>query len=119
VDADQLLTTVRDALTVRRVFGEPVVQDGVTLVPCALVMGGMGGGEGHGGDGETGSGGGFGVIALPAGVFRIADGRVKWHPAISANLLIVASTVLSLALVRARSRTARARLAAGSADRGH
>jgi uncharacterized spore protein YtfJ len=112
VDADQLLTTARDAMTVRRVFGDPVVQDGVTVLPCAVVIGGMGGGTGQSGDGDTGSGGGFGVIALPAGVYRIADGQVKWQPALNANLLVVASTVLALAYLRARSRRARARLAA-------
>jgi uncharacterized spore protein YtfJ len=111
VDVEQLLITARDAMTVRRVFGEPVVQGEVTVVPCALVIGGVGGGTGQRGDSDTGSGGGFGVLALPAGVFRIADGRVKWHPAVSANLLVVALTALSLAYLRGRFRTARARLA--------
>jgi hypothetical protein len=49
---------------------------------------------------------------VPAGVYRIADGRVKWQPAISANLLVVASTMLSLAYLRGRFRTARAGQAA-------
>jgi uncharacterized spore protein YtfJ len=112
VDVDQLVTTARDAMTVRRVFGDPVVQDGVTVIPCALVLGGLGGGTGQSGEGDTGSGGGFGVVAVPAGVYRIAGGRVKWQPALNANLLVVASTVLALAYLRARSRLARARLAA-------
>jgi uncharacterized spore protein YtfJ len=111
VNVDQMLTTAQDAISVRRVFGDPVVQDGVTVVPCAFVLGGMGGGTAQTGERETSSGGGFGVVALPAGVYRIADGRVNWRPAISANLLVVVSAVLSLAYLRGRYRLAQARLA--------
>lgn len=38
----------RDLLTVRRVFGEPIHQGDVTLVPVARVMGGSGYGDGDG-----------------------------------------------------------------------
>ena len=34
-----------DLLTVRRVFGEPVVRDDVTVIPVARVVGGGGGGS--------------------------------------------------------------------------
>ncbi|MDT0167135.1 spore germination protein GerW family protein [Actinotalea sp. AC32] len=39
---------VADLLTVRRAFGEPVREGGVTIVPVARVMGGSGGGSGTG-----------------------------------------------------------------------
>lgn len=41
---DELWAGTREAITVRRVFGEPVEQDGVTIVPAAFVRGGGGGG---------------------------------------------------------------------------
>jgi uncharacterized spore protein YtfJ len=44
VDINEIMTTARDAMTVRRVFGEPVSEDGVTVIPAAVVVGGMGAG---------------------------------------------------------------------------
>jgi hypothetical protein len=60
----------RDVLTVRRVFGDPIERDGVTVIPAANVRGGGGGGGGEGPNGQ-GSGGGFGVSATPAGAYVI------------------------------------------------
>jgi uncharacterized spore protein YtfJ len=110
---NEVMTTARDAMTVRRVFGEPCERDGVTVIPAAVVVGGMGGGSGQrGGDtGDTGDGGGFGVIAVPAGAYSIRDGQVRWHPAVSVNLLVAAATVIGLTWLVSRSRTARARAA--------
>ena len=51
---------VRDAMSVKRVFGEPYEQDGVTIIPVAWVAGGGGGG----GDAEGNGGGGFGLCLL-------------------------------------------------------
>lgn len=45
---DEVLTQARDAMTVRRVFGEPIERDGLTIIPVANVMGGGGGGTGEG-----------------------------------------------------------------------
>jgi uncharacterized spore protein YtfJ len=113
VDMNEAMTAARDAMTVRRVFGEPCERDGVTVIPAAVVVGGMGGGSGQrGGDtGDTGDGGGFGVIAVPAGAYSIRDGQVRWHPAVSVNLLVAAATVVGLTWLVGRSRTARARAA--------
>jgi len=41
---DDLLQGARDALTVRRVYGEAIERDGVTVIPAAMVIGGGGGG---------------------------------------------------------------------------
>jgi uncharacterized spore protein YtfJ len=71
----------RDVLTVRRVFGDPIERDGVTIIPAAKVRGGGGGGGGEGPDGR-GSGGGFGVSATPAGAYVIKNGTVRWEPAL-------------------------------------
>ena len=75
---DDLFGRASDVITVRRVFGEPVERDGVTLVPAARVAGGGGGG----GDAEGSGGGGFGVYASPVGAYVIRDGRVTWKPAL-------------------------------------
>ncbi|MGY1808306.1 spore germination protein GerW family protein [Blastococcus sp. SYSU D00669] len=86
----ELIPTVRDALTVRRVFGEPYERDGVTVIPAAVVRGGGGGGSGRqGGEQEgEGEGGGFGLIARPAGALVVKDGEVTWQPAVDVNRVV-------------------------------
>ena len=37
---DELVTIASDAITVRRVFGQPVTHDGTTVIPAASVWGG-------------------------------------------------------------------------------
>lgn len=90
-----------DLLTVRRVFGEPVVRDGVTVIPVARVMGGGGGGSGTGtvapsddgadaspGPGGSGSGGGLGVRVTPLGVYVVRGADVTWRPALDLQRVI-------------------------------
>jgi len=81
----EMLTSAREAITVRRVFGEPYERDGVTIIPVASVMGGGGGGSGRDAGGASGDGGGFGVRARPVGAFVIRDGGVRWEPALDLN----------------------------------
>ena len=77
----EMVTSLREAMTVSRVFGEPVERDGVTVIPTAVLRGGAGGGGGTDPEtGEEGEGGGFGVIARPAGVHVIRDGDVAGSP---------------------------------------
>src|SRR3989442_3192729 len=61
MNALEVLNQTKDAITVRRVYGEPYQQDGVTIIPAANVMGGGGGG----GDTEGNGGGGLGGGAAP------------------------------------------------------
>jgi uncharacterized spore protein YtfJ len=70
---DDLVATARDALTVRRVYGEPYEKDGVTFIPAARVSGGGGGGGGTDDEGVGGEGGGFGLSARPAGAYVISQ----------------------------------------------
>jgi len=108
------LRGTRDALTVRRVFGEPYELEGVTIIPVARVAGGGGGGggEGTGPDtqGGSGFGTGFGINATPVGVYEIRDGRVEWRPSVDVNRLAKGAQVLAgilvvgLTLVRLRRR---------------
>jgi uncharacterized spore protein YtfJ len=110
------LGQVRDAATVKRVFGEPFQQDGVTVIPVASVAVGGGGGEGRGPEGTgEGTGGGFGIAARPAGVLVIRGGEVSWQPAVDVNRALLMGGVLGVtalftlrAMVRTRAK-ARAR----------
>jgi uncharacterized spore protein YtfJ len=93
---DELLEGVRDAITARRVYGEPVEHEGVTLVPAAAVRGGGGGG----GDAEGNGGGGFGLAGRPVGAWVIRDGEVTWRPAVDLTRLAAISAVALLAIAR-------------------
>jgi uncharacterized spore protein YtfJ len=110
---EELMEQARDAITVKRVFGDPIEKDGITVIPVANVMGGAGGGEGTGpmsvgevspGAAPSGSGAGFGVRAVPAGVYVIRDGTVRWEPALDLNrAVLLGSVVTVIALLVARS----------------
>lgn len=100
-----LVQRLQESVTVRRVFSEPHTQDGVTVIPAAVVAGGGGGG----GDGQGGEGGGYGVSARPAGAYVIRDGEVEWRPAIDVNGAITRATVVAVVLLLVRWRVARIR----------
>ena len=92
------LRGVRDAINVRRVYGDPIVVDGVTVIPVARVGGGGGGGGGEGtveGRPSVGHGTGFGLGAIPVGVYEVTDGSVTWKPAIDATRLARGGQVLA------------------------
>lgn len=97
-NVDEMWSGVRDSLTARRVFGEPIEQDGTIVLPAASVRGGAGGG----GDDTNNGGGGFGVAARPVGAWVIRGGDVRWQPAIDVNRLVVIGGLLALALLRRR-----------------
>jgi uncharacterized spore protein YtfJ len=77
------LDTMKDVLTVKRVFGDAYELDGTTVIPVAALRGG-GGGGGGGGAGDapgaqgsgSGAGTGFGVAVRPVGAFVVKDGAV-------------------------------------------
>jgi uncharacterized spore protein YtfJ len=85
MNVDEMLTGARDAMTVKRVYGEPIERDGLTIIPAADVRGGGGGGVGSDAQGDSGGGGGFGVMARPVGAYVIRDGEVRWEPAMDIN----------------------------------
>lgn len=70
----ELLAEVKDAITVKRVYGDPIEKDGMTVIPVASVRGGGGGGGGNDAADAGGSGAGFGFTARPAGVYVLRDG---------------------------------------------
>lgn len=101
----ELVATARKALTVRRVFGDPYEVDGVTVIPAAVLRGGVGGGGGRDERGQRGEGGGFGLVARPVGAYLIKDGTVQWRPAVDVNRTIgLVATVATVWLLTAGRR---------------
>lgn len=99
---DEVLTTARDAITVRRVFADPYEKDGVTVIAGAVVSGGGGGGGGHDESGQEGEGGGFGMRARPTGAFVLSGGKVMWRPAVDVNRLILVVGAVAVAYLLSR-----------------
>lgn len=68
------------------VYGDPVDQEGVTVVPVARVRWGFGSGagmdtDGHGtGEPDIGGGGGGLVSAHPIGFIELRDGEAEFRP---------------------------------------
>src|SRR4029077_10978391 len=81
MNPQQVLTGAQDAMSARRVFGDPIQAGDVTLLPAAIVSGGGGGGSKS--DAEGGAG--FGLSARPAGVFAVKNGDVEWRPPVTLN----------------------------------
>jgi len=86
------LDAARDAITVRRVYGEPYQEEGITIIPAANVMGGGGGG----GDTQGNGGGGFGVRARPAGAWVIRNGDAQWRPAVDVTRIALVGQVVAI-----------------------
>lgn len=112
----ELVATLRETMTVARVFGEPYERDGVTVIPAATVRGGVGGGTGRkgaGGEagegGQEGEGGGLGLIARPAGVYVIREGTVRWQPAVDVNRIVTLAIAGWVAVAWVVTRTLRHR----------
>jgi uncharacterized spore protein YtfJ len=97
-DLDALLQGHRDAINVRRVYGDPVERDGVTVVPAALVIGGTGGG----GDNTGNGGAGIGIFARPVGAWEIRDGEVRWRPVVDLSRVLLVLAVLGVFALRRR-----------------
>jgi uncharacterized spore protein YtfJ len=96
VDISTLLAQVRDSMTVKRVFGDPIERDGVMLIPVANVMGAFGAGAGNP---PSSAGGGFGVRATPAGMYVVDHGRVRWEPALNLNAVILGGQIVAIVLL--------------------
>ena len=114
MNIDEMLTGARDAMTVKRVYGDPIERDGMLVVPAANVVGGGGGG----GDKDNNGGGGFGMSATPAGAWIIREGEVEWQPAVDATriatlgmlvAIVFLWTVRSIAKANAKARQAAAK----------
>jgi hypothetical protein len=86
--SDRLLERIADLVgaraSVRAVFGEPIRQGEMTVIPVARVRWGFGGGggssEGTPAGAASGSGGGGGVAADPVGYLEIAGHGASFRP---------------------------------------
>jgi uncharacterized spore protein YtfJ len=92
MNVDEMLTGARDAVTVKRVYGDPIERDGILVVPAAKVSGGGGGGA----DAQNNGGGGFGIAAKPAGAWVIKGGEVEWQPALDINRIVLGGQIVAI-----------------------
>ena len=100
MDVEETIAKARDAITVKRVYGDPYERDGVTVIPAAAVGGGGGGGSGEGPDaGQSGGGAGFGLGARPVGAYVISEGQVRWEPSVDVNRIATQALAVAAALV--------------------
>jgi uncharacterized spore protein YtfJ len=93
MDLQQILGGAQDVLTARRIFGEPISVDGVTVIPAASLRGGGGGGVKNADEGGVG----FGVKARPAGVYVVRDGDAVWRPAVDVNRIVLGGQMIAIA----------------------
>ena len=117
----EVLRGMVDGVKAGTVFGTPISQDGITVVPVARISGGGGGGrdKGAGGRESDGAGGGFGLSARPVGVYVIRDGKVTWSPAVDVTRVILGGQlvgVVALLTLRVLFKMVRDRIAR-NADR--
>jgi uncharacterized spore protein YtfJ len=85
-----------DSISVRRVFGDPVKLNSITVIPAARIAGAGGGGAGD--DtvrGGKGMGAGFGTSSRPVGVYVVNGENVSWKPAADRNLMALVVAVLA------------------------
>ena len=111
MDVQEILSSARNTLTTKTVYAEPYEKEGLTVIPAARVAGGGGGGSGQDDEGQTGDGGGFGMMARPAGAYIIKDGKVHWQPAVDVNRIVmtVGAVIVTALITRAISAPWRAR----------
>ena len=106
VEPQETLRSLREAVSARQVFGEPVERDGVTVIPAATVIGGGGGGGGNksgegdagGGEPTTGTAMGFAMVGWASGAFEVREGRVDWRPTVDVTRIVLAAQGVALVL---------------------
>lgn len=107
---DEITGTIQEIAQVKRIFGEPIHVDGVTIIPVARHGGGGGAGEG-GMESEDGGGrgGGFGVGANLVGAYVVKDGHVTFVPAYDPQALATKVAVVAMAALFTWRSVAKAR----------
>ena len=132
MDVGTLLMKASDSLSVRRAFGTAYENDGMLIIPVAVVAGGGGAGTGHSrhrdpaasadtqpeGDpsvqgatpqdsGNVETGGGFGGLVLPVGAYVVKGDQVRWVSAVDMTIAVLASLSLARMLSRNWTRSRR------------
>lgn len=86
------------------IFQEPILHDGIKVIPVAKIRYGFGAGYGHKNPGDTGKGGGGGAVASPIGYIEIKNGKTVFKgiraPASAPALIIVSCLAVSFLLPR-------------------
>jgi uncharacterized spore protein YtfJ len=99
MELQELIAGARDAVSVKRVYGDPYEKNGLTVIPAATVRGGGGGGLGEHEGPDAGGGGGFGLMARPSGAWIVEDGGVTWKPAVDVNRIVMGGQAIALAAI--------------------
>jgi uncharacterized spore protein YtfJ len=97
MDFMEAISTARDSITVKRVYGEAYERNGVMVIPAAAVFGGGGGGQGDQPDGTEGGGAGFGLHARPVGAYVVKGEEVSWEPAVDVSRMVLGGQLVALA----------------------
>ena len=111
--ADRFVSTVAEKLgavaKASTVFGDPVVREGITVIPVAKALWGFGGGAGQRKDQSDGSaqgdggGGGGGVQVTPVGFIEIKNNEANFRPIRRLSLSwVVLGSIFSLVLLRGK-----------------
>jgi uncharacterized spore protein YtfJ len=96
------ITHTMESYTSRQVFGEPITNGNVMIIPVARVRGGGGGGGGSGiapmkdkapGDG---AGAGMSLSAKPVGAFVVRGSDVSWRPAVDLNRIVLGGQIVAI-----------------------
>lgn len=117
-DSDRLLERLAELVgakaTVRAVFGEPIRQGDLLVVPVARVRWGFGGGGGRSAAAPTspasGSGGGGGVAAEPVGFLEVGPAGATFNPIADVRpspAFIIAAGITAAIVIRALARLLR------------
>ena len=99
MELQELISGARDAVSVKRVYGDPYEKNGLTVIPAATVRGGGGGGMGDHEGVDSGGGGGFGLMARPSGAWIVEEGRATWKPAVDVNRIVLGGQVIALTAI--------------------
>ena len=82
-EIEEIVEKGSDRMTARAVFGEPIHQNGITLISVAKVRGVGGGGSGEGPERQgKGWGAGFGMTSRALGMYVIKGEDVRFVPAV-------------------------------------
>jgi len=90
-----ILERTTSVLSSERVYSEPQIVNGVTIIPAAAVRGGGGGGESQE-PGEVGQGAGYGMSAVPAGALVIDGDKVRWKVPFYLNRVILGGQLVGI-----------------------
>lgn len=77
---ERIAERLGDNVHATTIFANPVMSDGVTVIPVARARMGFGGGSGRQRVGEEGAGGGGGLVVTPVGYIELKKGHSTFRP---------------------------------------